>query len=162
MRRLNLGCGRDYREEWDNWDLSKDVKSEAVLDIGRDRFPANDEIYDEIWCAGVLEQISDNQAFLYALNECHRVLKSGGTLTVQVPNARYEIAMRDPFDRRYFLPGTFEYFQKGAKRYNQFGSVYGFKAWNIISIKTRRFTSLYGFLHFNFFKGIMTVVMQKP
>ena len=162
MKLLNLGCGLDYREGWDNWDFSSHVKTDAVVSIGKDRFPADDETYDEIFCSGVLEQIGANQEFLYALNECHRVLKKGGAMTVHVPHAGYRIAFRDPFTRRYFLPGTFEYFQQSAKRYEKFGSVYGFKPWNILSIKTRRFTSLYGFLHFNFFKGIMTVVMQKP
>jgi len=161
MKRLNLGCGRDYREGWDNWDASPEVRAEARVDIGHDRFPAEDNTYDEIYCAGVFEQINGNQELVMAMNECHRVLKPGGKMTVRVPHAGYKIAKRDPFTRRFFTPGTFEYFQKGAKRYELFGSVYGFKPWNIESITTRRFTHWRAFLRFDFFKGILTVVMSK-
>jgi len=83
----------------------------------------------------VLEQIGSNDEFLFALNECWRVLKKGGMITIIVPNAKYAIAHRDPMDVRKFTKETFLYFAEGAREYNLYGSVYGFKPWSNINIQ---------------------------
>ncbi|MBI3571965.1 methyltransferase domain-containing protein [Candidatus Kaiserbacteria bacterium] len=154
--RLNLGCGKDYLKEWDNWDVSRDVRADAYLDVGKDTFPAPDATYEEIYCAGILEQILENASLVHALNECHRVLRPGGTLTIVVPNARYPIAFRDPFDCRQFIPETFKYLTHGDRLYEKFGSVYGFKPWILRSLSPHVRKGLFSF------RGIMTVVLEKP
>lgn len=134
MKQLNVGCGRDYREGWMNVDISRDVKAEHHFDIRRGMWPFYDVYFDEIYISGVLEQVGDNDEFIHVMNECHRVLKPGGLMTVIVPNAKYAIAHRDPMDVRKFTPETFAYFGAGMREYKLYGSVYGFKEWRTMDV----------------------------
>jgi SAM-dependent methyltransferase len=147
MKKLNIGCGRDYKEGWINTDISHACRADAYFDIRKDpiiqagdirskAMPVEDESIDEVYISGVLEQIGENEHLIHAMNECHRVLKPGGVMTVVVPNARYAIAHQDPMDIRKFTPETFQYFLKGARQYLMYGEVYGFEAWSTIKICT--------------------------
>lgn len=148
-RKLNLGCGRDYRQDWENWDISDQVGLDLQIDIRTERFPVADETFTEIYCSGVLEQVESNAHLVHILNECHRTLINKGWLKLVVPNARYSIAFRDPHDVRQFTPETFEYFREGSQEFKLYGSVYGYKPWTGIMINTND-------------RGIMTVEMAKP
>jgi predicted SAM-dependent methyltransferase len=148
MKKLNLGCGRDYKIGWLNWDVSRETKADAYLDIGKDRYPAKDNEIDEIYCSGVLEQLLSNEELIHALNECHRVLKDAGALTIIVPSAKFANAFKDPMDVRQFTEPTFKYFDGESHEYKAFGSVYGFKPWYLTTIFTNE-------------QGIITAVMQK-
>lgn len=132
--KLNIGCGRDYRANWINIDISKDVKAEHYLDIRKDEIPYPNERVHEIYISGVLEQIGSNDEFIFVMNQCHRVLKKGGTMTVVVPNARYAIAHRDPMDVRKFTLETFAYFKGDRQEFKLYGSVYGLCPWSAIQV----------------------------
>lgn len=152
MTRLNIGCGRDYREGWVNVDMSKKCKADVYLDIrtqplikggtigykGTDAhfrpILIEDDSVDEIYISGVLEQILENEHLIHALNECHRVLKPGAEMEVVVPNARFSIAHQDPMDMRKFTRETFPYFIAGMRQHELYGSVYGFKGWSTANI----------------------------
>lgn len=138
--RINIGCGRDYKDGWLNTDISREVKADSYFDIRTDLIQDKGsvigyDIADEIYISGVLEQIGENEQFIHAMNECHRVLKSRGVMTVVVPNARYAIAHQDPMDIRKFTPETFPYFLTGDKHYDLYGQVYGLKGWSSIKIE---------------------------
>lgn len=156
--KINIGCGRDYREGWINIDISRDVKAEAYCDIRTWELQRNtDGNYDArikdgeaelVYISGVLEQIGENDHLIHALNECHRVLKPGGTIQIVVPNAKYAIAHRDPMDIRKFTPDTFRYFLQGTQEYRDYGSVYGFQPWSSLDIQENQ-------------RHILTVTMIK-
>jgi len=154
MIKINIGCGRDYREGWLNVDISKDCKADAYLDIRKNTLSGSwygeqiDGGAEEVYISGVLEQIGSNEEFIHALNECWRVLKNGGIITIVVPNAKYAIAHRDPMDIRKFTHDTFRYFIDGTQEYNHYGSVYGFKPWHALSIEENQ-------------RHILTVTMRK-
>ncbi len=146
--KLNIGCGRDYREGWINIDISHEVKADAYLDIRKDLLRSDkesvyetrdslvwDQAISEIYISGVLEQILENEHLIHAMNECHRVLKPKGKMTVIVPNARFAIAHQDPMDVRKFTKETFLYFLASDRHYKLYGSVYGFKGWSDIKIE---------------------------
>jgi ubiquinone/menaquinone biosynthesis C-methylase UbiE len=141
--KINIGCGRDYREGWLNTDVSYHTKADAHFDIGTDVISRSDRLgadikdgeADLIYISGVLEQIGENKQLIHAMNECHRVLKPGGIMEVVVPNARYAIAHQDPMDIRKFTPETFNYFLKGTRQFDLYGSVYGFEGWSKIDIQ---------------------------
>ena len=147
-KQLNLGCGRDYRTGWNNWDVSRETKADVYLDIGKEKYPAEDAVFDQIYCSGVLEQLLDTKDLIHALNECHRVLKATGALTVVVPSAKFSNAFKDPMDVRQFTEGTFKYFDWKSNEYKLYGSIYGFEPWRLESIFTNE-------------HGIITAVMQK-
>ena len=64
--RLNLGCGNDYREGWDNADLYA-KKADLRFDFEKAPYPIKDNTYDHIHCSQVLEHLrcQCGQAFLY-------------------------------------------------------------------------------------------------
>lgn len=132
--KLNLGCGRDYREGWMNTDISRECKADIHFDLRTEVFPWEDGSADCIYISGVLEQIGSNDEFLHTLNEIWRVLKPDGILEIIVPNAKFAIAHRDPMDIRKFTPDTFRYFIQGNQEYRDYGSVYGFKPWRSITL----------------------------
>lgn len=144
--RLNIGCGRDYREGWVNIDISRECKADLYLDIrtaGLGAIYQNADLVaafpegsvQEVYISGVLEQILENEHLVHAMQECHRVLKPGGTMRVIVPNAAYAIAHQDPMDVRKFTKPTFFYFLKGDRHYELYGSVYGFPGFSSINIE---------------------------
>lgn len=146
--KINLGAGRDVRDGWINTDISHETKAEYYFDVAKDVFPFEDESASEIYCSGVLEQILENSGLIHAMNECHRVLKTGSKLTIVVPNAKYAIAHTDPMDCRKFTEPTFNYFIEGDRYYKLYGSVYGFKGWKMESITENE-------------RGILTVILIK-
>lgn len=133
--KLNIGCGRDYKEGWWNCDISKEVKAERHLDIRKDMLPQANATVDEVYISGVLEQILETEQLIFAMNECHRVLRKDGIMTVVVPNAKFAIAHQDPMDVRKFTRETFPYFIDGMRQYELYGSVYGFKGWASFDIQ---------------------------
>ena len=146
--KLNIGCGRDYRPGWMNIDISSDCKTDVRMDIRTDTLPAREYEADEVYISGVLEQIGDNDQLINLMNECHRVLKPGGKMVVVVPNAKHAIAHQDPMDVRKFTIPTFQYFLKGDRHYELYGSVYGFLPWSDIQIHENE-------------RHILTVTMTK-
>lgn len=164
--KINIGCGRDYREGWINIDISEEVKADVIMDIrtsslvegkvlgtlrGKDyttKPPCTENSATEVYISGVLEQIEGNDELIHAMNECWRVLKPGGQIVIVVPNAKYAIAHRDPMDIRKFTPATFNYFIDGMQEYRDYGSVYGFKPWRTLDIQENE-------------RHILTVTMSK-
>lgn len=135
MKKINIGCGNDYKEGWLNTDISRAVRTDALNDIGKDFLPVTDRSAEEVYCSGVLEQIQSNNELVHAMNEMWRVLQYDGKLEVVVPNAEHSIAFQDPMDVRKFTPQTFDYFKEGTPEYKNYGRVYGFKPWKDIQIK---------------------------
>ena len=146
--KINIGCGRDYKEGWVNTDISLDVKADMYFDVGKESILIEDEQAELVYISGVLEQIGPNQELKYALNQCWRLLKAGGKIVIVVPNAKYAIAHRDPMDIRKFTPDTFRYFVEGTQEYRDYGSVYGFKPWRTLDIQENQ-------------RHILTVTMTK-
>lgn len=81
---LNLGCGQqeygDVRVDF--------VKTNATTHIFNlnEKFPLNDEIFDEVYCKSVLEHVGNVKQFV---EESMRVLKKGGKFWFRVDSATY-------------------------------------------------------------------------
>jgi len=129
--KINIGCGNKYLDGYKNIDISNKVKADEYYDICKG-IKEKDNSIDEILAEGVLEQISSNEQFVFVLNECHRVLKTDGILIGQVPSTSLHVLCLDPFDRRWFLPDTFKYFDINEHCWKNFGKQYGFEPWQNI------------------------------
>jgi len=84
--KLNLGCGGDVREGYLNIDVRKTHPKVLLLDLEKEMltsFP--DGSVEEILARDFLEHLSWRvvEAFL---RDCHRVLKAGGRMYIQVPD----------------------------------------------------------------------------
>ena len=81
--KLNLGCGAQLREGYDNIDL-KGGKDVIKLDL-RDELPYKKGTVDEIYASHIIEHFTQDEA-ITMLCEWHTLLKKGGTLELWTPD----------------------------------------------------------------------------
>ena len=83
-KKLNLGCGRDKKNDYLNIDLHPSHDPDLLCDVTNlEVLP--DEYYTYILANDILEHIPRNKC-LYTLKEWNRLLQTGATLEIQVPN----------------------------------------------------------------------------
>jgi len=94
-RTLNLGCGKDYREDAHNVDISHRVDPDAVFDVSDGVWPLPADHFDHVIAHHVFEHV-DSIPF----RELERVTRDGGTLELTFPigHTRFE----DPTHRQYW------------------------------------------------------------
>lgn len=83
--RLNLGCGNDIREGYVNVDFRQIDPRVVIVDLSKFPWPFEDQSADEILMLDLLEHFPYAQTKLILL-ECYRVLRSDGTVVIQVPD----------------------------------------------------------------------------
>jgi predicted SAM-dependent methyltransferase len=76
MRKLNLGCGGNILDGWENHDADVDI---------RNPLPYEDESIDFIFIEHCVEHVTTPDAVRF-FAECLRILKYEGTLRVAVPS----------------------------------------------------------------------------
>jgi hypothetical protein len=109
--RLHLGCGTKKIPGWINIDSVAGCGPDLVHDLTRP-FPYADQTVDEILAEDLLEHF-DKYMRVQVMSEWARVLKVGGTITVQVPN---------------FKKILFKYFKFGFNNFVDF--IFGENMWN--------------------------------
>src|SRR2546426_9579193 len=82
---LNVGCGEDtYGTHFiDSVPTRKDV---VKCNIDQDRFPFNDNFFDEVYSEQNFEHLKNPMNFL---KESSRVLKKGGSIVIITDNAGF-------------------------------------------------------------------------
>lgn len=133
MITLILGCGR-RRDDPEAIGLDiVDFGWNKVCDVSRETFPAGDSSVDAVLMENILEHIA-RPAWPHLFNECWRVLKPGGVLTVIAPDAEKDMgmAMADPTHVSLVVKGTFAKYLTGEKPRN---ADYGFKRWAVQEIR---------------------------
>ena len=91
MRYLNLGCGRRIHPDWENVDFTATAPRVRAHDL-RKGIPYPDATFDVVYHSHVLEHFSKQSAPAF-LRECHRVLKSRGTIRIAVPDLERIVRM---------------------------------------------------------------------
>ncbi|GHU31235.1 hypothetical protein AGMMS50256_19400 [Betaproteobacteria bacterium] len=117
---LNLGSGKDWRENCLNVDISEAMRPDASLDIGQPLETAQplttrrfgtiklyDNTFDAIFANDVLEHIPD---LMTAMGNCLRLLKPGGTFHIHVPYDLSLGAWQDPTHIRAFNENSWLYY----------------------------------------------------
>lgn len=82
-RRLNLGCGEDYKDGYLNVDWSRETKADIVFDLNQLPYPFPDSHFDEILAYHILEHLDKPVAIM---RELHRILSPQGLLHIKVPH----------------------------------------------------------------------------
>ena len=128
---IDIGCGPAKQEGYigvDKHDYSNLYKEDFICrDIEKHGLPFCDNSANEIWARDVMEHIHD---LIFVMNECWRVLKPDGIITISVPLFGTAGSIKDPTHVRFFLPETFSYFENEVRIEN-----YGLKRWKIVSDK---------------------------
>ena len=147
MKKLNLGCGStEFLEGWVNIDKSPDVKADLLLDVTLG-LPYDDGSISEIHSGCMLEQLTQDQ-FKYVMNECNRVLQSGGILHGYVPSIDPRVLHLDPMDRLFFQEDSFRYFVASDIHWQRFGKNYNFYPWSAYTARCNDS----GIIHFSLIK----------
>jgi SAM-dependent methyltransferase len=108
---LHLGCGRSYKVGWVNVDCMARLKPDMVVDLTKFPWPWEDNSVDAIYSSHVFEHLPNT---VETMDECHRILKPGGTLECVVPFAMSTVYMQDPTHCRPWTEATLDYFVKGT------------------------------------------------
>lgn len=103
---LNLGCGTDIRDGWVNLDVAALPGVDVVHDLNRLPLPFADGEFAHVYAKDVLEHVN----YVDVLRELHRILRSGGTLAIQVPHFTSADNYIDPTHIRRFSIRTFDFF----------------------------------------------------
>ncbi len=110
LRKINLGCGTDYREGFINVENSPFVKKDVECDLNKYPYPFDDESIDEVHAYAVMENLDDIVKFM---DEVYRILKPGGMLKFRSALAFTYVDAKDPTHKQHFIPGTFNLWLKG-------------------------------------------------
>jgi predicted SAM-dependent methyltransferase len=125
--KLDLACGQSAREGFEGVDVWPGARH--VVNLMRFPWPWADNSVDELHCSHFIEHLplrdleerdlsgTDRtwlgRDFLFAFfDECWRILKHEGTMTVICPNARSNRAFQDPTHRRFIVAETFYYLNR--------------------------------------------------
>ena len=105
-RRINLGGGNWYKPGWENVDFFADRRYvDYPIDLrGRQPLPIREESAELIFSSHCLEHVSDDAA-LFTLGECYRVLRPGGVIRVAVPDMDKALAAYRSGDDGFFDSG---------------------------------------------------------
>lgn len=127
--KLELGGGENPRKKDEgflNVDILVHEKVDKNCDFENQYLPFASNTVDEIWSYHLLEHIGNAKHFL---NECHRVLKKGGTATFIVPYGLWAGAQK-PVHKQCITECWFDFLRRsGVYR------VYGFKRWEILEME---------------------------
>ncbi len=120
VKKINLGCGKDYRYGYLNIDLRNDVCPDIIFDLSQKiTFPIESESslfgsvsidknqIDEIIANDVLEHVHDLEALM---GNCLMLLTEGGKFIINVPFDLSYGAWQDPTHVRSFNQNSWLYY----------------------------------------------------
>ena len=166
--RLNLGSSDNLRGgEWVNVDIVPLTAIDARVSGAYTQadlalpWPWQDSSVDEIYAADIFEHIGDcNHMYtvdvfehvalapprhwsgrIHVMNEAWRVLKTGGILTMECPDAAKGAGQwQDPTHVTPWTPNALQYYADGSPAHKRFAAAYGITArFKIIGVTERAY-----------------------
>ena len=113
---LHLGCGRKRLSDFINVDYYTLGNHDVVADLNKP-LPFRSNSFDLIYADNVAEHISNLPGLI---QECHRILKSGGYLIIIVPYFKSRNAYVDPTHQHYFTLASLNYFVRDTWYYENY------------------------------------------
>lgn len=131
--KLDLAAGQSPREGFEGVDLNA---GDHRVDLLKFPWKWEDSSVDELHCSHFIEHIACREVedrdvthlasdhigkdmLLAFFDECYRVLRPGGVMTVLCPNARSNRGFQDPTHRRFIVAETFAYLAKTWREANK-------------------------------------------
>ncbi len=109
LRRLNLGCGFDKKDDWVNADSFAACDPDVLMNMEETPWPFADDGFDHILLKHVLEHVGQTYPMFRAImRELYRIAAPDGLIEIHVPHYRHETFWSDPTHVRAFTPLTFE------------------------------------------------------
>jgi predicted SAM-dependent methyltransferase len=91
MRYLNLGCGSRFHPTWTNLDVISSNAAVRACDLSKG-IPFPDNSFQVVYHSHLLEHFPKDKAF-ELMQECRRVLETGGVIRVAVPDLEQIVRM---------------------------------------------------------------------
>lgn len=125
--KLDLACGQTPKEGFkgvDWWFKGADY----CFDLQQYPWPFEDNSVSEIYCSHYIEHIpmeyvdqggAKKDALFAFFDECYRILKPDGLVTIITPSARSNRGFQDPTHRRFIVSETFLYFSDEWRKINK-------------------------------------------
>ena len=111
--KLNLGCGKDYIDDWINVDFYDDSKCDVVHNLEEFPWPWEDDSVSEILIKHTLEHLgADWKIYVKILQEMYRICEDGATINVHVPSPWHRHFTDDPTHVRPVTPDGLNLFSK--------------------------------------------------
>jgi ubiquinone/menaquinone biosynthesis C-methylase UbiE len=107
MKKLNVGCGKDIKNDYINIDFVKQPGVNVIHNLNKFPWPFKDNTFDEVYCSHVLEHVND---LINVMAEIRRISKPGARIIIRVPHFSCGVSYRDPTHKRLFSYFTFDYF----------------------------------------------------
>lgn len=108
MRKLNLGCGCEIIDGYENYDFFPVNDDVRFLDLNHLPLDLPDDYADEIILDNVIEHLDVNP--MYLVQDLHRVLKKDGIIKIRLPAwSNYCNHKRFYHTKSYFDPITNDY-----------------------------------------------------
>lgn len=128
-KKINLGAGRepDLGPDWVNVDLLPGEGIDVTANLLHFPYPFDSDSAEYIKAIDLLEHLPNytpdyRPTVIAFVEECHRILKPGGELHIQVPHFASPNMWIDPTHVRGFDPKSFDYFDPTT----DFGTWYGY------------------------------------
>lgn len=117
-RKINLGSGKDFRQEYLNIDINPVWRPDLVWDLSKSNFltrhterfgmvSLQEDFFDEILADDVLEHVPDIVALM---TNCLKLLRTGGAMKIMVPYDLSLGAWSDPTHVRAFNERSWVYY----------------------------------------------------
>lgn len=111
MKKLNLWCGEDIREWYINMDRIKLPWVDTVHDIEKFPYPFNDDMFEEIYCAMVLEHTTN---LTWIMEELIRISRTWCQIKLLLPYFTCTNFRADPTHVRLFNSNSFSWFHSNS------------------------------------------------
>ena len=142
--KLDLGAGVKREEGY----LAADIAGSPHIRCDARALPFADGAFEEVRCWHLLEHL-ERRDLIPVMNECHRILRPGGMMDIEMPVFPFWTAMADPTHVSFYVPQTWDYFTDREK-YGDHMALYGIRPWRLAM--RRRLVD----------GQIMRVALQKP
>lgn len=111
MKKLHLGCGKDYKQGFVNLDINKNLKADVYSDLEKP-LPFEDNSFDFVLADRVLEHLNTPLALI---EEIWRVLKPKGVFTFECPYGCH-INRFHMVHKSFLSPKSFDMFLDSTQR----------------------------------------------
>lgn len=113
IKKLNLGCGFDKRDDYINADNFPECNPDILLEIENTPWDISDNQFDTVLLKHVLEHVgADFKKFASIMRELYRITSPNGVIEIHVPYYRHSNFWSDPTHVRAFTPTTFKMMSK--------------------------------------------------
>jgi hypothetical protein len=131
--KLDLACGQCCKEGFEGVDIVSMKGVKHVINLMKFPWPWEDNSVDEIYCSHFVEHLpmvyvgvdgairvvqepGDKELFFAFFDECWRILRHEGKMTVLCPSATSDRAFQDPTHRRFIVKDTWAYLSAPARK----------------------------------------------